>query len=141
MCRWCCIKQGRCSQKGSATSNVYNFHKDHARKYLSAEVGVEHVKHLEIKDSGSLLCQRWWQYLASKAGNVLVKGILDQKTNSDIIPGMGNDDYKDDYDDDYDDGDNKPVAMNKEGSSEKVELGESEVGSLGSCRPFQSCKK
>ena len=54
---------------------------------------------------------------------------------------MGNDDYKDDYDDDYDDGDYKPVAMNKEGSSEKVELGESEVGSLGSCRPFQSCNK
>ena len=62
--------------------------KDHARKYLSAEVGVKHVKHLEIKDIGSLLCQRWWQYLASKAGNVLVKGILDQKTDSNIIPGM-----------------------------------------------------
>ena len=32
--------------------------KDQARKYLSAKVGVEHVKHLEIKDLGSLLCQR-----------------------------------------------------------------------------------
>ena len=81
------------------------------------------------------------QYLASKAGNVLVKGILDQKTDSNIIPGIGNDDYKDDYNNDYDDDDYKPVAMNKECSSEKVELGESEVRSLGSRRPFQSCNK